>query len=311
MNEEDPLGGPALSLDLNAETQSLRTSASWQQGKQSARTLLMQPDLQVVLIAMPSGSRLERQKATQRILVQVLEGHVTLDLPLRSLSLVAGNLLALDKSIVHEVLALQDSTILLSLSGAPEHQQTHLNTLESLSQEHRRFAKLLDLMEEQIHQFGHGQQPDYDLLRDILDYMTDYADHFHHPPEDVMFDRLVERVPSTHRHVQSLTEQHRSIAQHGTRFLSNLRSALDEVILPREAVESPAHEYIKLYREHIRIEEQYVFPLCREHLRWEDWDSVRTAFEAQADPLLHNPTGEKYRALRRQMLELLAPGPQG
>ncbi len=300
---ERTLAAPDLSFDLEAEARSLRASPLWKQGKHSARTLIMHQDFRVVLMAMPAATRMKSHKTTQRISVHVLEGRVKLNLTERTLCLGAGGLAALDKSIVHDVEAVEDSTILLSLSGEPAHSQPH--PLDGLAQEHKVFANLLDTMSEQIAQFQNGKQPDYDLLRDIFDYMTNYPDRLHHPHEDVIFGRIVQLVPASHAHVETLMQQHKSIAASGARFLGRLQSALDGAILPRKAVEQPALEYISLYREHMRIEEQEIFPLCRERLRREDWDAVATAFKMQDNPLLHNFTEGKYLALHRQMLRLM------
>lgn len=304
-HSERALVAPNLSFDLDAEAQSLRQSPLWRQGKHTARTLVMHRDFHVVLMAMPAATRLKPHKTTQRISIQVLSGRVNLTLEEQTLCLGVGGLAALDESIVHDVQALEDSTILLSLSGEPVHPLPQANLLNSLTQEHKIFAKLLDLMNEQINQFQRGQQPDYDLLRDIFDYMTNYPDRLHHPHEDVIFERIVQLVPASYHQVQILTQQHKSIAHNGARFLLRLQSALDGVILPRETVEKPALEYIALYREHMRIEEQEIFPLCRERLRQDDWDVIGKAVKTEVNPLLHGPKEGKYLALHRQMLGLL------
>lgn len=295
-----------LDFDLEAEAQRLRESALWKQGKHTARTLLMHPDLRVVLLVMPEGSRLKTHKVAQRITVQALAGTVKINLPDRTVRLARGGLVALDRSIPHDVLAVQDSTLLLSLAGGPAHPHLGTHPLDALTRDHQRFAKLLDLMSAQIAQLQVAENPDYDLLRDIFDYMTNYPDRVHHPHEDVIFARVVERAPFSYPLVEKLTQQHKSIAKSGARFLVRLQSALDGAILTREAVEQPALEYLKLYREHMRLEEEEVFPLCREHLRPEDWQTVAAAFAAEPDPGLPSPSDGRYRALHRQMVALLA-----
>jgi hypothetical protein len=46
------------------------------------------------------------------------------------------------------------------------------NDIDKLQKEHADFAKLLGLLEAQIELFHHGEQSDYDLMLDILYYMT-------------------------------------------------------------------------------------------------------------------------------------------
>lgn len=167
--------------------------------------------------------------------------------------------------------------------------------------EHQRFAKLITLLEEQIAQFHRGDQPDYELLRDIFDYMTNYPDRFHHPKEDLVFARLAARKLGAKAHVIELQRQHRLIAASGTRFLANLEAALNGTILPRAAVEEPALEYINLYRTHMALEEEQLFPLARSILVAADWEDAHNAIGTGVDPVFVDRVEDRYRALHRQI----------
>ncbi len=54
------------------------------------------------------------------ISVHTLNGHIRLHLPERVVDLPAGNLLALDQCVSHDVEASEDSAFLLTLSWPPE-----------------------------------------------------------------------------------------------------------------------------------------------------------------------------------------------
>jgi len=56
--------------------------------------------------------------------------------------------------------------------------------------EHVDFLQLLDLLELQIGPFHEGATPNYDLMLDIVYYLTHFADKFHHPREDVQGHRM-------------------------------------------------------------------------------------------------------------------------
>ena len=86
------------------------------------------------------------------------------------------------------------------------------NVISKLRTEHVNFRKLLDLLEVQLDLFHRGESPDYQLMTDILDYMTHYPDVFHHPKEDVIFSRLLERDSSIAQSVEELARQHHVIA---------------------------------------------------------------------------------------------------
>jgi len=73
-------------------------------------------DLRVVLMALQSGARLPEHQTDGRLCVQVLAGHIQLQASGRTFNLRAGGLLALDRDIRHDVMALEESACLLTIA---------------------------------------------------------------------------------------------------------------------------------------------------------------------------------------------------
>ena len=114
---EGTLSRPLLRFDLASELEKLHGDESWlQSAGRSSRTLVKQPDLRIVLIAMKANTRMHEHTAAARISVHVLNGHIHLHLPEQVVDLPAGHLLALDQSMPHDVEASEDSAFLLTLS---------------------------------------------------------------------------------------------------------------------------------------------------------------------------------------------------
>ena len=86
------------------------------------------------------------------------------------------------------------------------------HALNAWHAEHAYFRQLLDLLREQVDVFHTGEQPNYRLMLDIISYLKDYADHFHHPREDVAFARLAKRRPDIELVLARLVQEHRVIA---------------------------------------------------------------------------------------------------
>lgn len=295
------LAGPSLSFDLAAETRALLSSPLWQIGGHTARTLVKHQDFRLVLIVLKAGRRLRQHQTDQRISVQTLTGRVQLNLKDQTADLPAGRVLVLDKAIAHDVVALEDSAFLLSLSGAPAERWGSANEFEVLAKEHLNFSRLLDLLESQIALFHRGDQPDYGLVQDILLYLTRYPDRFYHPKEDAVFARVAQGVPRARAQVEELAGQHQRIAESGARFLAVLDEVLSGALMPREAVERPALEYIALYRKHMAFEEQELFPLGQAHLTPLDWIDVNAATKPEEDPLFGDRVEERYRSLHQRI----------
>jgi quercetin dioxygenase-like cupin family protein len=110
------LQGPVLTFDLIAEANTLRTTLEEQ--LYTAKTLVLHPDFRVVMMVLRAGARIQAHKTDHRISLQGLTGHVHLNLPDRGVDLPSGGLVVLDKGIPHDVVAVEDSTVLLSIGGA-------------------------------------------------------------------------------------------------------------------------------------------------------------------------------------------------
>lgn len=119
------LGTPILQCGLLQEIESLHKEDAWLQSTgPSSKTLVKHPDLRVVLIAMRKNMRMPEHKATATISVQTLAGHVRLRLPDRTADLPMGQLLVLDQGVRHDVEAVEDSALLLTMSWHGQKSET-------------------------------------------------------------------------------------------------------------------------------------------------------------------------------------------
>jgi quercetin dioxygenase-like cupin family protein len=109
------LAGPFLEFDLISEVDRLHREGTWNTG-QNARTLIKYDDLRVVLIALKAGAHIPQHKANGRISVQVLSGHIRLNASGRAFDLLPGSLLALDERAPHDLEALEESAVLLTVA---------------------------------------------------------------------------------------------------------------------------------------------------------------------------------------------------
>lgn len=109
------MAAPFLEFDLPAEIHRLQAETTWSTGH-NARTLVKYDDLRVVLIALRANSRMPEHRTEGRISVQLLSGHVQVKAAGRTFSLRGGGLLALDHGLPHDVEAMEDSALLLTIA---------------------------------------------------------------------------------------------------------------------------------------------------------------------------------------------------
>ncbi|HEY1436514.1 MAG TPA: hemerythrin domain-containing protein [Casimicrobiaceae bacterium] len=167
--------------------------------------------------------------------------------------------------------------------------------------EHANFATLLDLLEGELDLFHKGGSPDYELMLDIMFYMTHYPDVLHHPKEDLAFARISEREVNARPVVDELTEQHVHLKEFGAALVHALDDIVNGSITAREHVEVPGRAYVAEFRSHMEREETAILPLAAKLLRDRDWAAIDATIRHFDDPLFGKNGEERYAALRRQI----------
>lgn len=110
-----PTAGVFLEFDLNAQIEQLKCEPAWQNGR-NAKTMVKYPDFRIVLMLMKAKTRIEEHHADGRISVQTVAGHIRMHVAGRDFDLPVGHLLALDHEVRHDVEALEDSAVLLTIA---------------------------------------------------------------------------------------------------------------------------------------------------------------------------------------------------
>lgn len=111
------LGGTVLQFNLPQEIARLRNGESWRcSSGRSSRTLVKYPDLHVVLIVMKAGTGLGQHHVDGRISIQLFEGSIRLQIAEQSLEMKAGALLTLEYGTSHNLEAIEESALLITIS---------------------------------------------------------------------------------------------------------------------------------------------------------------------------------------------------
>jgi quercetin dioxygenase-like cupin family protein len=113
---ERSLSGPVRGLDLDEELARLREEKEWQEGRRNAITLHKGGGLNVVLLAMRAGDRLEEHSAPGPITLVVREGHIRFTAEGEAIEAGPEMVLACDAKVRHSVEALSDAVCLLTVA---------------------------------------------------------------------------------------------------------------------------------------------------------------------------------------------------
>ena len=169
--------------------------------------------------------------------------------------------------------------------------------LDELRQDHRDNARLLDLLGREMKVFKEGGLPDYELVENILEYSLNYPDLFHHPKEDLIFQRLKDRDPASGNIVDDLGLEHAKLAALTRRFSNALKNVLEDEQLPRDWFLDVAQDFVNFSRNHMQMEEVLFFPAAGKHLTADDWIEIEAASQKAGDPLFGELINEKYQRL--------------
>ena len=110
-----PMAAPFLEFDLNRELEELHSEPAWADG-QNARTLVKFEDFRVVLMALRARVQMPEHQTKGRISIHTVVGHILVRAEGRTFNLSGGGVLALDRDVPHDVEALEDSAVLLTIA---------------------------------------------------------------------------------------------------------------------------------------------------------------------------------------------------
>jgi hemerythrin-like domain-containing protein len=176
-------------------------------------------------------------------------------------------------------------------------------SVKALHNEHIYMFSLLDSLSEQVGFIVNGKDADFALLLDIIDYMQNFPDRYHHPKEDLIYQRMALRDEAIAAEVAALLDEHRLLIK-----LSNrLADAIDDVhmmptVLKKQRVGELCAEYESCLRRHINIEESKILPRALEVLRAEDWFLIEQNSIPINEIPIDNILTDNFIALRRLVL---------
>ncbi len=176
--------------------------------------------------------------------------------------------------------------------------------LASLHQDHLNICRLLTVLEQAVSDISDEQPVNYQLIRDVLNYMASVSDVYHHPKEDIIYQYyIVYRADTGTPVTDSLQQQHVEIVQFGHALLQMIDMILMDAVIPLDKVKSDLEQYISVQKSHLDYEEAIVFPLLRSRLTEDDWRNLEQNWSQKTahDPLFGPEISETYRNLYQQL----------
>lgn len=170
--------------------------------------------------------------------------------------------------------------------------------IHRLQQDHINYSRLLNLLEAEADVLHAGGNASYPLIRDIITYMHEFPDVYHHPCEDFLFNYLLEVDQYWSTVVERLIQQHALVA--------GIAAELAEILAQPTPAPSPVqkqnilsriNDYLAIMRKHMLTEEKEIYPVLNAQLDQDVLENIRQQLAAVKDPVFGEKLREKYQRL--------------
>ena len=179
--------------------------------------------------------------------------------------------------------------------------------LQRLGRDHAGLAQLLNLLEAMLDRFHEGDEPDYDVIAEILEYMESYADDIHHPSEDLIYKLLIETGHGEHEVLTVLSKQHEVLHDVTQGFRTAIEGILNEEVVRRDEVEVQGRDLIETLRQHMVLEDTVAFPLALEKLSENDWRVLNETAPNENDPIFGKRDPARFSSLYQLLVQQTQP----
>lgn len=111
------LDGPMLVFDLPLLTEKIKQEDIWYTSDRNAITLFKSENLSLVLIALRVGAEIDFRRSENIICLQLLGGKIELQARNETILLEQGHLLTLHENMPHNLLAIRETVLLLTVAN--------------------------------------------------------------------------------------------------------------------------------------------------------------------------------------------------
>ena len=105
-----------VTIDLRGFTKQIREEKAWKESDRNAVTVFKTDGMRIVLIALHKDAEMIKHTIDGMISIQVIEGEIFITTEKQSAELGAGEMLALNQNVPHNVSAKKESIFLLTLT---------------------------------------------------------------------------------------------------------------------------------------------------------------------------------------------------
>ncbi|MCL1091241.1 hemerythrin domain-containing protein [Shewanella profunda] len=175
--------------------------------------------------------------------------------------------------------------------------------LKRLMHDHKHIAVLLNVLKNKQMKLFEGEAINFSVVRDIVEYMQEYAERSHHPVEDIIYAYYL--AHKANDDIDKLSGEHETVIQASATLMNTLNLILSDIVVAREKLIADFAEYVELQERHMEMEEREIFPLLAKSLTEEDWLAIEKQCRQSLidDPLFLDREQQAFDELRAYLTE--------
>ncbi|MCW8885494.1 MAG: hemerythrin domain-containing protein [Motiliproteus sp.] len=175
--------------------------------------------------------------------------------------------------------------------------------LNDLHKDHINISALLTILKNKLATLKAGRKPNFGLMAEVVDYLGDYGDNYHHAKENLIYHYIEDRFPKKTNIIHQQMKEHDELKILTEELGNSVNQVLMDVPIQLEEFIEQLHQFIEKQGQHLNHEECKVFPLIEQCLSIDDWKYIASSLPDREDPLFGKEREERYNALYEALIE--------
>lgn len=177
-----------------------------------------------------------------------------------------------------------------------------MTILAELHQDHINLDKLLVLLRSKADRLKRGQQQNFNLVGDVIAYISSYADAFHHPREDQIYEYFMGRSPQLDELLQQCEQEHLVLKQSSVQLQNAIDGILYDAVMPVNELAELLQKFVLCQSNHLNLEEGEIFPKLTAVADEKDWLYLTEQLPSREDPLFGSRLAEEFTDLYKELI---------
>ncbi|MEA2118190.1 hemerythrin domain-containing protein [Halovibrio sp. HP20-50] len=155
--------------------------------------------------------------------------------------------------------------------------------LNQLRLDHANMARMLHVLQLKQKTLALGERPNFQLMREVADYILTYMERFATPLERICVERLQAKAPEHIELTEQMAKEYQELKPRLQRLANDIDMILMDNVLPMDRFTDDLKAYLEAHRAYLRREREELFPLIDKHFSQDDMEELRQALPEGAE----------------------------